>query len=76
MRLRELVARLSADLVANGDTEYVALCLGVTDLGGRKFRLDAHIVSESDIEIIRDSNVVNGLTCIAADYHGSIEICP
>lgn len=76
MKLSQLIAKLTADLESNGDTEHVALCLGVTGLDGRKYRLDAHIGSDGDIEIIRDSNVTNGLACISADYQGPIEICP
>ncbi|HEX7648340.1 MAG TPA: hypothetical protein VF450_13110 [Noviherbaspirillum sp.] len=68
MKLSELVAKLQADLEANGDTEHVALCLAVPNGPVPKaypHRLDAF----GDIEILRDAGeYVNGMTYLVADY--------
>lgn len=72
MKLSHLVAKLQADLEANGDADNVALCLAVPM--GQRFetkpyahRLDAH----GDITILRDAaEYVNGMTYLVADYVG------
>jgi len=68
MRLSQLVAKLATDLQVNGDTENVSLCLVVAGTGDKKYRLDAVLVENTDIEVIRDVNYVNGMACVVADY--------
>lgn len=74
MRYSELVAMLAADLEANGDTEAVTLAVTVTGTDGKKYRLDAVIAEPSDIDVLRDHNFVNGMTCVVADYKGEHEV--
>lgn len=74
MRLSQLVAMLAADLEANGDTENVMLGVTVKGTDGQKYRLDAVITEPNDISTIRDSNFVNGMACVVADYKGTHEV--
>lgn len=74
MRYSEVVAMLAADLEAKGDTENVTLGLTVTGTDGKKYRLDAVIAAPGDIEVLRDSNFVNGMACVVADYKGPHEV--
>lgn len=70
MKLSEFIAKLQADLEANGDTD-VALCLAVPHgpvPRAYPHRLDAF----GDIEILRDAGeYVNGMTFLVADYVSS-----
>lgn len=72
MKLSQLLAKIQADLEANGDTDHVALCLAVPPgqrLDNKPYahRIDAH----GDIEILRDTaEYVNGMTYLVADYVG------
>ena len=68
MRLSELAAKLAADLEANGDTENVTIGIAVTGDDGKKYRIDAVISPSNKLEVLRDSNYVNGMAIIAADY--------
>lgn len=74
MRLSQLVAMLAADLEANGDTENVILGVAVKGTDGQKYRLDAVITEINDISTSRDSNFVNGMACVVADYNGTREV--
>ena len=66
MKLSEFIAKLAADLEANGDSENVSLGITVPGEGDQAFRLDA-VLDEENSEILRDCNYVNGMTCIVAD---------
>ncbi len=68
MRLSELAAKIAADLEANGDTENVTIGIAVTGNDGKKYRIDAVISPSNKLEILRDSNYVNGMAIIAADH--------
>lgn len=68
MRLSELAAKLAADLEANGDTENVTIGIAVTGNDGKKYRIDAVISPSNELEVLRDSNYVNGMAIIAADH--------
>lgn len=74
MKLSQLIAKMTADLEANGDTENVSLGLTVTKSDGKKYRLDAVITEDNDVEVIRDANFTNGMACIVADHIGSLEV--
>lgn len=74
MRLSKLVEMLAADLEANGDTEGVTIGIAVSGTDGKQYRLDAAIVEPNDIGVLRDSNFVNGMTCVVADYKGAYEV--
>lgn len=68
MRLSELAAKLAADLEANGDTENVTIGIAVTGDDGKKYRIDAVISPSNNLEVLRDSNYVNGMAIIVADH--------
>lgn len=67
MRLSDLLAMLSADLEAHGDTENVTIGLVVPGAAGKKHRLDSVVATSNDISVFRDSNFTNGMTCIVAE---------
>lgn len=70
MRLSELVKMLAADLETNGDTEHVTLGVTAAGTDGNRYRLDAVVSESNDFSVIRDSNVVDGMACVIADYKG------
>lgn len=74
MKLSELVAKLAADLEANGDTANVTLGMAVTGTDGKKYRLDAVLDDQGAFEILRDNNYAEGMACAVADYQGPHEI--
>ena len=73
MKLSQLIAKLSADLDANGDTENVSIGVAVAGEDGKFNRLDA-VLTVDNAEILRDTNFVNGMACIVADYHGNMRV--
>ena len=72
MRYSEFVAKLVADLEANGDAENVSIGICVPDPDGTVVRLDAVFSATNTLDILRDSNYVNGMVCIAADHLGHL----
>ena len=76
MRLSELAAKLAADLEANGDTENVTIGIAVTGNDGKKYRIDAVISPSNELEVLRDSNYVNGMAIIAADHDAQATEAP
>ena len=74
MQLSSLVAMLTADLEAKGDTENVTLAVTITGTDGKQYRLDAVIEAPGDVSVLRDDNYVNGMTSVVADYKGQYEI--
>ena len=49
-------------------TENVTIGIAVTGNDGKKYRIDAVISPSNELEILRDSNYVNGMAIIAADH--------
>lgn len=70
MKLSGLIAKLTADLNANGDTEHISLGIIVAGTDGERYRLDAVLVEDDVPNIVRDPNYKAGMSCIVADYRG------
>lgn len=68
VKLSELIAKLQADLAANGDSEYVSLGIVATGKDGQKHRLDAVLVDDGIPNILRDPNYPEGMTCLVAEH--------
>lgn len=73
MKLSQLIAKLTADLEANGDTENVLIGVAVAGDDGKHYRLDA-VLTEDGADVLRDVNFTNGMACIVASYHGDHQV--
>lgn len=73
MKLSQLIAKLTADLEANGDTESVLIGVAVAGDDGKHYRLDA-VLTEDGADVLRDVNYTDGMACIVGHYHGNHQI--
>ena len=73
MKLSQLIAKLTADLDANGDTENVLIGIVVPGDDGKHYRLDA-VLHENGTNMFRDVNYTNGMTCIVGDHAGNYTV--
>lgn len=73
MKLSQFIAKLTADLEANGDTENVLIGVAVAGDDGKHYRLDA-VLTEDGADVLRDVNYTDGMACIVGHYHGNHQL--
>lgn len=74
MKLSQVIAKLNADLEANGDADHVSLGVIVAGKDGKRFRVDAILVDDGVPNIFRDQNYPKGMTCIVAENSGDVQV--